>query len=33
MKKKHILGTGLALIIGVGLLGPRVNMDLSLIHI
>ena len=30
MKKTHILVTGLALIIGVGLLGPRVNLDIAL---
>jgi len=30
MKKTHLLGIGLALVIAVGLLGPRVNMDISL---
>ncbi|MBT5797340.1 MAG: alpha/beta fold hydrolase [Porticoccaceae bacterium] len=30
MKKIHLLGTGLALTAAVGLLGPRVNMDISL---
>ena len=30
MKKTHLLGIGLALVIAVALLGPRVNMDISL---
>jgi len=30
MKKPHLLGIGLALIVTLGLLGPRVNMDISL---
>ncbi|MDB9977455.1 hypothetical protein OAD80_01755 [Porticoccaceae bacterium] len=30
MKKTHLLSIGLALVIAVALLGPRVNMDISL---